>query len=83
MIPMINEVVRCLEEGIVATPGDADMALIYGIGFPPFRGGVFRYLDTMGLDKYIELADSYADLGPLYQVTEGLRQRAAEGKTFY
>ena len=83
MIPMINEVVRCLEEGIVATPGDADMALIYGIGFPPFRGGVFRYLDTMGLDKYIELADSYADLGPLYQVTDGLRARAAAGKTFY
>ena len=83
MIPMINEVVRCLEEGIVATPGDADMALIYGIGFPPFRGGVFRYLDTMGLDKYIELADSFADLGPLYQVTDGLRQRAADGKTFY
>lgn len=83
MIPMINEVVRCLEEGIVATPGDADMALIYGIGFPPFRGGVFRYLDTMGLDKYIELADSFADLGPLYQVTDGLRQRAAAGKTFY
>ncbi len=83
MIPMINEVVRCLEEGIVASPAEADMALVYGLGFPPFRGGVFRYLDTIGLANFIELADKHADLGPLYQVTEGLRQRAAEGKTFY
>ncbi len=43
MIPMINEVVRCLEEKIVASPAEADMALVYGIGFPPFHGGAFRY----------------------------------------
>ncbi len=38
MIPMINEVVLCLQEGIIATPQEADMALVYGLGFPPFRG---------------------------------------------
>ena len=43
MIPMINEVVRCPEEKIVASPAEADMALVYGIGFPPFHGGAFRY----------------------------------------
>ena len=64
MIPMINEVVLCLEEGIVATPAEADIALVYGLGFPPFRGGVFRYLDTIGLDRYVAMADQYADLGP-------------------
>ncbi|WP_411993602.1 fatty acid oxidation complex subunit alpha FadB [Agarivorans sp. DSG3-1] len=83
MIPMINEVVRCLEEGIIQSPAEADMALVYGLGFPPFRGGVFRYLDTMGLDKYVALADQYADLGPLYQVTDGLRAKAAAGETYY
>ena len=83
MIPMINEVVLCLEEGIVATPAEADIALVYGLGFPPFRGGVFRYLDTIGLDRYVAMADQYADLGPLYRVSDRLREMAAQGNTFY
>ena len=78
MIPMIIETVRCLEEGIVASAAEADMALVYGLGFPPFRGGVFRYIDTMGLAKFVELADSFAHLGPLYQATDNMRQLAAD-----
>ncbi|WP_417616645.1 fatty acid oxidation complex subunit alpha FadB [Oceanisphaera sp.] len=83
MIPMINEVVLCLEEGIIDSPAEADMALVYGIGFPPFHGGVFRYLDNMGLAAYVALADKFAHLGPLYQVSDGLRQMAADNTTFY
>ena len=56
MIPMINEVVLCLEENIIVSPQEADMALVYGLGFPPFRGGVFRYLDSIGLSTYLEMA---------------------------
>jgi len=82
MIPMCLEVVRCLEEGIVATPNEADMALIMGIGFPPFRGGALRYMDSMGLDKFCQLADSYASLGELYQPTQKLREMAQKGQTF-
>ena len=83
MIPMINEVVLCLEEGIIGSPAEADMALVYGIGFPPFHGGVFRYLDNMGLSAYVALADKFAHLGPLYQVSDGLRQMAADNHSFY
>ncbi|AXR05297.1 fatty acid oxidation complex subunit alpha FadB [Salinimonas sediminis] len=83
MIPMANETIRCLEEGIVGSAAEADMALLYGIGFPPFRGGVFRWIETMGVDKFVELADKYAHLGPLYEVTEGTRQMAADGKSYF
>ncbi|KZN35930.1 fatty acid oxidation complex subunit alpha FadB [Pseudoalteromonas luteoviolacea] len=83
MVPMINEVLLCLQENIVASPQEADMALIYGIGFPPFRGGVFRYLDQIGLSEFVAMADKYADLGEIYQVSEQTRAWAAEGKVFY
>ena len=83
MIPMVNEVVRCLEEGVVDTAAEADMGLIYGIGFPPFRGGAIRYLETLGLDNFITMADSYAHLGEIYQVTDGLRNMAKTGQSYF
>ena len=83
MIPMVNEVVRCLEEGVVDTAAEADMGLIYGLGFPPFRGGPIRYLETVGLNNFIEMADKFAHLGEIYQVTDGLREMAASGKSYF
>ncbi|MCG9739308.1 fatty acid oxidation complex subunit alpha FadB [Shewanella insulae] len=83
MIPMIIETVRCLEEGIIATPAEADMGLVYGLGFPPFRGGVFRYLDTLGVANFVALADQYAHLGGLYQVTDKMRELAATNGSYY
>ena len=83
MIPLGLETIRTLEEGIVQSAIEADMALVMGIGFPVFRGGVLKYIDAMGVDKFVELTDQYAHLGPLYQATDGLRQMAADGKRFY
>lgn len=83
MIPMINEVIRCLDEGIIASPAEADIALVYGLGFPPFRGGVFRYLDTIGTAKFVADAQQYASLGPLYQIPESLKQKAQHNETYY
>ncbi len=50
-LPMINEAAAILKDGIVTTASDVDMGLIFGIGFPPFRGGLLRYADSEGLDK--------------------------------
>lgn len=83
MIPMINEVVLCLQEGIIATPQEADMALVYGLGFPPFRGGVFRYLDSVGIAEYVEMAKQHAELGAMYQLPQMLIDMAAKGESFY
>ncbi|HAB63480.1 MAG TPA: fatty acid oxidation complex subunit alpha FadB [Pseudomonas sp.] len=83
MIPLCLETVRCLEDNIVETAAEADMGLIYGIGFPPFRGGALRYIDSIGVAEFVALADKYADLGPLYQPTAKLREMAANGQRFY
>ncbi|HHR5901117.1 TPA: fatty acid oxidation complex subunit alpha FadB [Providencia alcalifaciens] len=83
MAPMVNEVVRCLEEGIIQSPSDADIALVYGLGFPPFRGGVFCYLDTLGSQSYVKTAESYSHLSPLYQVPDGLKEKAATNARYY
>lgn len=83
MIPLCLETVRCLEDGIVETAAEADMGLIYGIGFPPFRGGALRYIDTMGVAEFVALADSYAELGALYQPTDKLREMAKNGQSFF
>ena len=83
MVPMINETIRCLEEGIVATAAEADMGLIFGLGFPPFRGGPLRYVDTLGLANFVALADKYAHLGEIYQVTDKTRAMADNGQYFF
>ena len=83
MLPLIFEVARCLDEGIVATAEEADMALLYGIGFPPFRGGALKYADEIGLDNIIKMAEKYQSLGVSYQVPESFSKMAANNQTFY
>ncbi|SEQ96988.1 MULTISPECIES: fatty acid oxidation complex subunit alpha FadB [Pseudomonas] len=83
MIPLCLETVRCLEDGIVESAAEADMGLIYGIGFPPFRGGALRYIDSLGVAEFVALAGQYADLGPLYHPTEKLREMARNGQSFF
>ena len=83
MIPMIIETVRCLDEVIVETPAEADMGLIMGIGFPPFRGGALKYADSLGMKTILEKCAKYAHLGKLYEPTESMKQMAAAGKTYY
>ncbi len=54
LLPMINEGARCLQENIVSRPDYLDMALILGVGFPPFRGGLMRYADSLGINYIID-----------------------------
>ena len=70
-------------EGIVDSAAEADMALLYGLGFPPFRGGIFRWIETIGLANFVAMADKYAELGPIYQISDGVREMAASGKSYF
>ena len=87
MVPMCLEAVRCLEDGIAASATDVDLSLIYGIGFPPFRGGALHYIDDYGIAKFVaradELAEAAGPLRALYLPTEKLREMAASGGAFF
>jgi 3-hydroxyacyl-CoA dehydrogenase/enoyl-CoA hydratase/3-hydroxybutyryl-CoA epimerase/3-hydroxyacyl-CoA dehydrogenase/enoyl-CoA hydratase/3-hydroxybutyryl-CoA epimerase/enoyl-CoA isomerase len=82
-LPMLTEASRVLTEGIVREPGDVDMGLILGIGFPAFRGGLLRWADTVGLPHVVKKLQQYESLGKRFEPTEQLRRLAAEGKGFY
>lgn len=72
MLAMINEASRCLEEGIVKKPAHIDLAMILGTGFPPFRGGLLAYADTLGTDKIYQrlLELEGAPFTPTHQIAE-------------
>lgn len=77
---MVAEGARCLDDDIVGTPGELDLAMVMGTGFPPFRGGLMRYADTYGLDRITEDLKKWQDkLGPRFTPPESLSTR----KTFY
>lgn len=83
ILPMFLEATRVLEEKIVREPSDIDMALVLGIGFPPFRGGILRWCDSVGAPSVLELTEQYGKLGKRMQATGLLKMMASEGKTFY
>lgn len=83
MLAFCNETVRCLEDNIVASASEADMAMLMGVGFPAFRGGPCRYIDQMGVKNFVALCDKYAHLGKAYEAPQMLRQMAESGKSFY
>jgi 3-hydroxyacyl-CoA dehydrogenase/enoyl-CoA hydratase/3-hydroxybutyryl-CoA epimerase/3-hydroxyacyl-CoA dehydrogenase/enoyl-CoA hydratase/3-hydroxybutyryl-CoA epimerase/enoyl-CoA isomerase len=82
-LPMLLEATRVLEEGIVREPADADMGLILGIGFPPFRGGILRWCDAEGAAKVLERLKRYEPLGKRFAPTETLLKHARTGEVFY
>lgn len=84
VLPMLNEAVRCLDDGIIRSPRDGDIGAIFGIGFPPFLGGPFRYMDQFGLKELVEKMNQFAEkYGDRFAPCDGLLTRAGEGRRFY
>ena len=83
-LAMVNEAVYTLQEGVIQTPADGDIGAVFGIGFPPFLGGPFFYLDTAGGGENVleRLERLEASHGPRFKPAPLLREYAEEGKTF-
>lgn len=76
VFPIINEAARCLEEGIVDNADQVDLAMVFGTGFAPFRGGPLRYADKIGVDYIVETLDRFAEKHPRLAPCDALRDRA-------
>ena len=82
-LPMLLEATRALQDQIVRDPRDIDLGLIFGLGFPPFRGGLMFWADTIGAAKIVEMLKPFEALGERMQPTPMLREMAQTGRKFY
>ena len=81
---MLNEAARCLDEGILRSARDGDIGAIFGIGFPPFLGGPFHYMDSIGIAELVDKLERHQDkYGERFAPCESLKAMAKEGKKFY
>jgi 3-hydroxyacyl-CoA dehydrogenase/enoyl-CoA hydratase/3-hydroxybutyryl-CoA epimerase len=83
-LAMVNEAARCLEEQIVRAPRDGDIGAVFGIGFPPFRGGPFRYTDAVGAAETVRQLEALnAKHAGRFVPSALLANMARDGKRFY
>jgi 3-hydroxyacyl-CoA dehydrogenase/enoyl-CoA hydratase/3-hydroxybutyryl-CoA epimerase len=81
---MLNEAVRCLDENVLRNARDGDIGAVFGIGFPPFLGGPFRYIDQLGAAEVVKtLQGLQQHYGEHFAPCAGLVRRAQEGQRFY
>ncbi|MGE5715182.1 MAG: 3-hydroxyacyl-CoA dehydrogenase family protein, partial [Acidobacteriota bacterium] len=84
VLPMVNEAAFCLEDGIVTRPEKLDLAMIFGTGFPPFRGGLLKYADSVGAERvHARLSQLAAQFGPRFAPAPLVARLAERGESFY
>jgi 3-hydroxyacyl-CoA dehydrogenase/enoyl-CoA hydratase/3-hydroxybutyryl-CoA epimerase len=83
-LALVNEAVRCLGDGVLRCARDGDVGAVYGLGFPAFRGGPFRYVDTIGAAEALRRVQGYADrFGERWRPAPLLVQMAKKGERFF
>ncbi len=83
-LQMCNEAALCLQEGILRSARDGDIGAIFGLGFPPFRGGPFHYMDSVGAGEIVRRLRTFEDrLGKRFKPAQLLVDMAQKGESFY
>lgn len=80
---MVDEAVWCLQDGVIDSPRDGDIGAVLGLGFPPFRGGPFHYVDAVGAANIVATMESLCALGERFTPAPMLREMAKSDKKFY
>jgi len=84
VILFLNEAIRCLEERILRSTRDGDVGAVYGLGFPPFRGGPFRAADAMGAAELLRRLEHWRERkGVRFEPAPLLRRMAENDNRFY
>jgi 3-hydroxyacyl-CoA dehydrogenase/enoyl-CoA hydratase/3-hydroxybutyryl-CoA epimerase len=84
VLPMLNEAARCLAEHVIRSARDGDVGAVFGFGFPPFRGGPFRYMDSIGIPELVKRLEDLNDRFPgRFEPAEILVSMARRGDRFY
>ncbi|MEX0928351.1 MAG: fatty acid oxidation complex subunit alpha FadJ [Balneolales bacterium] len=83
-LSMVNEAAHCLQEGIIGSARDADSGAVFGLGFPPFRGGPFRYIDHEGPGSILEKLKAYEQAhGARFSPAQILKDYGRKNRKFY
>ena len=81
---MINEAAYCLQEGILQQAVDGDIGAVFGLGFPPFHGGPFRYVDKIGVGPFVDDLKRFEEqMGARFSPCPLLLDMVSENKKFY
>ncbi|HHY9417790.1 TPA: 3-hydroxyacyl-CoA dehydrogenase family protein, partial [Escherichia coli] len=81
---MLNEAVRCLDEQVIRSVRDGDIGAVFGIGFPPFLGGPFRYIDSLGAGEVVAIMQRLAtQYGSRFTPCERLVEMSKRGESFW
>jgi 3-hydroxyacyl-CoA dehydrogenase / enoyl-CoA hydratase / 3-hydroxybutyryl-CoA epimerase len=83
VLQLVNEAIRCLGEGVLRSPRDGDIGAIFGLGFPPFLGGPFRYAEAQGLGRILQRTEHYQEkFGARFAPAPLLIESVRAGKKF-
>jgi 3-hydroxyacyl-CoA dehydrogenase / enoyl-CoA hydratase / 3-hydroxybutyryl-CoA epimerase len=84
VLAMVNEAARCLQDGILRSPRDGDIGAVFGLGFPPFRGGPFRYMDAVGVHEILSRLDTLdGRFAERFKPAELIVEMAKTNRRFY